>query len=240
MEFDAEGIEARVIQHEIDHLDGVLIVDRVEGEERTQRAFASFASRPEPRPVRVAFFGTAEFGADVLRALVGAASSTLRRWSASPTGRPGRGRRPQPPPVAAAAAELGLPLLQPERASETPPPADAGIVVAFGQLIRRRCSTPTRWSTCTRHGCRAGAARPRWSGRSWPVTRDTGVAVIELVASWTPGPCGRWSAIGIGPEDDAGAVRRRALELGVPLLEQALLEPSRPVPQSGEVPTPTS
>ena len=36
VEFDAEGFEARVIQHEIDHLDGVLIVDRVEGEERKQ------------------------------------------------------------------------------------------------------------------------------------------------------------------------------------------------------------
>jgi peptide deformylase len=36
VEYDAEGFEARVIQHEIDHLDGVLIVDRVEGEERKQ------------------------------------------------------------------------------------------------------------------------------------------------------------------------------------------------------------
>jgi len=34
VEYDAEGFEARVIQHEIDHLDGVLIVDRVEGDER--------------------------------------------------------------------------------------------------------------------------------------------------------------------------------------------------------------
>jgi peptide deformylase len=36
MEFEAEGFEARVIQHEIDHLDGVLIVDRAEGDERKQ------------------------------------------------------------------------------------------------------------------------------------------------------------------------------------------------------------
>jgi peptide deformylase len=34
VEYEAEGLEARVIQHEIDHLDGVLIVDRAQDEER--------------------------------------------------------------------------------------------------------------------------------------------------------------------------------------------------------------
>jgi peptide deformylase len=34
LEFDAEGFEARVIQHEVDHLDGVLMVDRAPDEER--------------------------------------------------------------------------------------------------------------------------------------------------------------------------------------------------------------
>jgi peptide deformylase len=33
---DAEGLEARVIQHELDHLDGVLILDRISREERKQ------------------------------------------------------------------------------------------------------------------------------------------------------------------------------------------------------------
>ena len=36
VELDAEGFEARVIQHEIDHLDGVLIVDRAEDEQRRE------------------------------------------------------------------------------------------------------------------------------------------------------------------------------------------------------------
>jgi peptide deformylase len=34
VEYDADGLEARVIQHEIDHLDGVLITDRAPAEER--------------------------------------------------------------------------------------------------------------------------------------------------------------------------------------------------------------
>jgi peptide deformylase len=31
---EASGLEARVIQHEVDHLDGVLILDRTTREER--------------------------------------------------------------------------------------------------------------------------------------------------------------------------------------------------------------
>jgi peptide deformylase len=36
VEIEAEGLEARVIQHEIDHLDGILILDRVSKEQRKQ------------------------------------------------------------------------------------------------------------------------------------------------------------------------------------------------------------
>jgi peptide deformylase len=47
--FEAEELEARVIQHEIDHLDGVLILDRVSRGERKEamRAMREAWSRPE-------------------------------------------------------------------------------------------------------------------------------------------------------------------------------------------------
>src|SRR6266542_2482096 len=48
---EAEGLEARVIQHELDHLDGVLIIDRTTPEQRRARP-ASASARP--RPGRVA------------------------------------------------------------------------------------------------------------------------------------------------------------------------------------------
>ncbi|MGH3015713.1 MAG: peptide deformylase, partial [Gaiellaceae bacterium] len=41
----AEGLEARVIQHELDHLDGVLIVDRTTPEGRRE---ALARLRPQP------------------------------------------------------------------------------------------------------------------------------------------------------------------------------------------------
>ena len=36
LEIEAEGLTARVIQHEVDHLDGVLILDRISREDRKQ------------------------------------------------------------------------------------------------------------------------------------------------------------------------------------------------------------
>ncbi len=44
LEYDAEGLEARVIQHETDHLDGVLILERTSREERA-RALREFRER---------------------------------------------------------------------------------------------------------------------------------------------------------------------------------------------------
>jgi peptide deformylase len=45
VEIEAEGLEARVIQHELDHLDGVLIIDRTTPDERRE-ALAQL--RPQP------------------------------------------------------------------------------------------------------------------------------------------------------------------------------------------------
>jgi peptide deformylase len=42
---EAEGLAARVIQHELDHLDGVLIIDRTTPEQRRE-ALAKL--RPQP------------------------------------------------------------------------------------------------------------------------------------------------------------------------------------------------
>jgi len=58
LEIEAEGLEARVIQHEIDHLDGVLILDRIAREARKEAMRAMREAREgdtaDARPVRVA------------------------------------------------------------------------------------------------------------------------------------------------------------------------------------------
>ncbi len=48
IEIDAEGFEARVIQHEIDHLNGVLILDRISREARKEAMRAMREAREDP------------------------------------------------------------------------------------------------------------------------------------------------------------------------------------------------
>src|ERR1700753_1975168 len=48
LEVEAEGLEARVIQHEIDHLDGVLVLDRISKEARKEAMRAMRAVQRAP------------------------------------------------------------------------------------------------------------------------------------------------------------------------------------------------
>jgi peptide deformylase len=47
---EVEGLQARVIQHEVDHLDGVLIIDRTTPEQRKE-ALAELRPQPVLGPI---------------------------------------------------------------------------------------------------------------------------------------------------------------------------------------------
>jgi methionyl-tRNA formyltransferase len=171
---------------------------------------------------RVAFLGTSAFGAEVLRRLAAEPGIDIVAVLTQPDRPSGRGRREQSPPVAAAARELGLTLVQTSTASAEPPDADVGAVVAFGQMVR-----PPLLGAYPLYNLHPSLL-PRWRGAA-PVERaimagdaETGVCVIDLTAELDAGPVHGCERFPIGPEDDAAAVRARALDLGAPLLAAAL------------------
>jgi peptide deformylase len=49
LEIETEGLEARVIQHEVDHLNGVLVLDRISREARKEAMRAMREAHPEGR-----------------------------------------------------------------------------------------------------------------------------------------------------------------------------------------------
>ncbi len=132
-----------------------------------------------------------------------------------------------PPPVAVAARELGLAVLQPERAAEAMTDvASAGVaamaICAYGQLVRRPFLEQLPWLNLH------PSALPRWRGAA-PVERallhgdtTTAVAVMQIVEALDAGPVARQIPFPIGPDDDAGVVMDTALALGVPALATAL------------------
>jgi methionyl-tRNA formyltransferase len=171
---------------------------------------------------RVVFLGTSAFGADALRRLTGEPELDIVAVVTQPDRPSGRGQRPGSPPVADAARELGLRLVQTDRASTEPVDADVGAVVAFGQMVR-----PPLLGAYALYNLHPSLL-PRWRGAA-PVERalmagdtKTGVCVIDLTAELDAGPIHGCARFEVGPDDDAGWVRARALELGVPLLAEAL------------------
>src|SRR5262249_55194095 len=99
-------------------------------------------SRAARGRVRTAYLGTSDFAVTVLRKLA-ASSHSPTLVLTPPDSRRGRGRRAQPPRVAAVAGELSLDLVQAEdvNASEVldrirAAAPEAVVVCAFGQLIR--------------------------------------------------------------------------------------------------------
>ena len=172
--------------------------------------------------MRIAFFGTSAFAAGALERLVREDGIDVATVVSQPDRRAGRGRRAATPPAAVAARELGLPVVQEERASERPPAVEAGAVVAFGQILR-----PPLLGAYPLFNLHPSLL-PRWRGAA-PIERaimagdrETAAAVIELVAELDAGPVHGLERFPIGPGDDAGAVAERALDLGVPLLAAAL------------------
>ena len=118
---EASGLEARVIQHEMDHLDGVLILDRTSRDQRKQ-AMRALREALDRRGRRASLPGQ-----DLCATSISARRSSRRSCSRAlaesdhrprlvvtrPDAKQGRGQKLAPPPVAVLARELGIEVSSP-------------------------------------------------------------------------------------------------------------------------------
>jgi methionyl-tRNA formyltransferase len=193
--------------------------------------------------VRVAFAGTNWWAAQALERLAAAPGLEIAQVISQPDRPAGRGRKPAPPPVARAAAALGLPLAQPERPAEALPSlqrdrVEAVAVVAYGELVPRLLLDLLPFVNLH------PSALPRWRGAA-PIERalmagepTSAVAAMLLVEALDAGPVAALERFDVGPDDDAGAVYQHALELGLEPFARALRAAASgglaTVPQVGE------
>jgi methionyl-tRNA formyltransferase len=192
--------------------------------------------------VRLVFFGTPDDAVPALDALH-AADHELALVVTQPDRRRGRGTEPGPSPVKAAAAELGLPVLTPERSSEVVDEiaasgAELGVVVAFGQLLPEALLAALPGGFVNVHF----SLLPRWRGAA-PVERamlagdaETGVCIMALEAGLDTGPVYARTTTPIGSHETAGELRARLVTLGTDLLVATLpvVPTTSPRPQVGE------
>ncbi len=249
---EAEGFLARVLQHEIDHLDGIVILDRAravrrvpdeeEDEEDGREGNGEGPGSAEeagpgswPRtahPLKVAFMGTPDFAVPTLRALVEAGHRVVGVVTRPdrPAGR--GGRRMRPPPVKRAAAELGLQVWQ-GGAREVRTGladvlaawgADIGVVVAFGVILPSQVLRTPRLGCVNLHA----SLLPDYRGAA-PIQRAlmdgrrvTGVTVIQMDEGVDTGGIIAQQKVPIADDDTAGTLHDRLAVAGAGLVLHAL------------------
>jgi methionyl-tRNA formyltransferase len=178
--------------------------------------------------IRNVFLGTSDFAAAVMRRLAG--SPHRPALAVTLPDRPrGRGRKPDPPPVAGAAREHGIELVQTadvndagtlERIRAARP--DVVTLCAFGQLIKDPLLS--EYLLLNVHP----SLLPRWRGAA-PIERaimagdvETGVSVVRVTAGLDAGPVALQEPVPIAPDDDRGTLGGCLAELGGDLLIRAL------------------
>lgn len=197
---------------------------------------------------KVVFMGTAAFAVPALRMLAAREDVTVSLVISQPSRAAGRGKQPTPPPVAAAAAELGLRLEQPEslktdevHALLAAEAADLFVVAAYGQILRQRTLDLPRRGCVNIHG----SLLPRWRGAapiSWSIAAGdatTGVAIMQMERGLDTGPVFAQQPVMIGDAETAGELHDRLAALGATLLAERLpailagTAPSEPQPARG-------
>ena len=145
----------------------------------------------------------------------------------------GRGRTLEPTPVAVAAREVGVPLLQPEKIGAEPAlawlrerRADLGIVVAFGQFIPKSAREMPRLGMINAHA----SLLPRWRGAApieWALDAGdsrTGISVMRVAKEMDAGEVCLTRELAIGADETAGELAGRLSALAGEALAEGVDE----------------
>ncbi|RME93013.1 MAG: methionyl-tRNA formyltransferase [Verrucomicrobia bacterium] len=182
-------------------------------------------------PLRVVFFGTAEFACPALVELEKQENLKLLGVVTQPDRPAGRGLQPKPPPVKEVALQLKLPVWQPDRCRdetflrqmrELAP--ELIVVAAYGQIL------PKALLELPRHGCLNihGSLLPKYRGAA-PIQRaiaegeeETGVTIMLMDEGLDTGPILAQEATRIWPDDNAQTLHDRLALMGAHLLVDIL------------------
>jgi methionyl-tRNA formyltransferase len=198
--------------------------------------------------LHIVFMGTAPLAAVSLRALAAEPAFTIPAVVTQPDRPKGRDLQLQPSAVKLAALELGLPVLQPERARSpefleqlralTP---DLIVVAAYGQIL------PQALLDLPRHGCLNvhTSLLPKYRGAApiqWAIADgepETGVTIMRMDAGLDTGPIVTMERTPILDTDTGATLHDRLAELGARLLVKTIPDycagklPLTPQPATG-------
>ena len=191
--------------------------------------------------------GTAELSCASLAALARDEKVCVVAVVTQPDKPKGRDLKSQPSPVKSLALELGLPVLQPERARDEKFIAqlrelkpDLIGVVAYGQILPQSILDLPRYGCLNVHTSLLpkyrGAAPIQWAIASGDT--ETGVTIMKMDVGLDTGPIVSQRHTPIQSEDDSATLHDRLAQLGADLLLQIMPDyiagKIPPVPQPAE------
>jgi methionyl-tRNA formyltransferase len=190
------------------------------------------------RRLRVAFFGTPEIAAVVLRRLLDEGTDDVVFCVCQPDKPRGRGKNVEPPPVKALAAERQIEVLQPVKLKDgalaermQKADLDLAIVVAYGRILPKDVFSPPRAGAWNVHA----SLLPRHRGAS-PIQHailqgdpETGVTLMQLTEGLDEGPMLLERRLALTGTETGGSLTAALADLGA----GALIEGMRRVKRSG-------
>ncbi len=229
---DASSFLARVLQHEMDHLDGVLFVDRATtlmeatGEDEEPVEVAA-----KPSKFRIVYMGTPDFAIKPLEELV-SCGHDVSMVVTQPSRRGNRGRLEEPS-VKEFATSRNLSVVQPESVDDVEfvqavkdARPDFIVVAAFGQKLGKELLSVPKYGAVNIHP----SLLPAYRGGA-PVQRAlmdgqsrTGVTMMRMTPRLDAGGILAQSAAEISTSDDAGTLGERLSALGAAMLPRVLQE----------------
>jgi methionyl-tRNA formyltransferase len=180
----------------------------------------------------IVFFGSDAICLPVLNYLKheAAGECVLRAIVSQPDRRQGRGKKMQPNPVAAWAAENEVELLQPEKPTReladwmVEQQATVALVMAYGHFLQKSLREAAQHGMLNFHG----SLLPKYRGASPVETAlasgdgETGVGLMQVVKEMDAGGVADVETVRIGEQDTGPELRVKVGEAVVPLLRRNL------------------
>lgn len=216
----AKGLFARVLQHEIDHLNGILFTDRVKEKYLTEHPFLKNA--------KITFIGSGEFAATILKGLLSLdlQVNLVISESAKPAGR-SSGMRPTP--VSDMANRAKVKLIETDNiktnakeiAQSSP---DLIILSDFGQIIPQEILKLAKTAPINLHP----SLLPKYRG-STPIQtailngdKETGVSMMVMTPELDKGPVLAQIKTEIYAEENALELEKRLSVMAMKLIYEVL------------------
>ncbi len=233
IEITGEGLLAVVLQHEIDHLNGILFIDHISRLKRgllLKTSEETGGGQVKSGPWRLIFMGTPQFALPSLEAIL-AAGEEVAAVVTQPDRPRGRGQVVTASPVKELALAWNLPVLQPQRLKD---PELISRLKALAPEIDHcgglRPDSPPRDSGLAVSGrpqCPCVAAAPLPGGGPHqlgpdPGEKETGVTIQWLRYEVDSGPIFLQERAPIAAADNFGTLYDRLAERGAALLVQSL------------------